>query len=815
LVRLGAVEALGKTRDERAVESLIDALRDEEEDVRDSAAETLGKTKDGRVVQPLIEALYNDDSNIRSEAAKELAKIGDERAVEPLIEAFKNYYESFRSEVIGDFGERKEAGVIELSQTQEAAYTTHKEKVDIRGTWKYKSSEELDFFHYLRKLINPQQHIPKELWHSWTQRLSTSNLCKNRIEDIATDLGLLWPGSRIKEKLSDYLHLDLTQIRNLTGLGEKKIRTIVLCIAKAAIDAKEHDYRKQYEQKIGKIVRVKQPYRKSIEEKVDLNQIFTKLLDSLNERDREILKRRFVDGKTLEAVGIEFNLTRERVRQVLAKLSRRLRHPRNHLKKELNTFLIENQKFASFSKFLDKYRIIEQEKRQFLYSLFDYTFKEDFVFFNGYITNKEFENIFSKAKETINEQIQEIGLPFDKSKLFQSVKEKSEVKGLPISYDLLDFWLSKEGLILDSNNPKLVVYISKFSLPDNLALILKNHKEPIHFADLAKHITKMIRKEVTPHNLEARMRGDKRFILVDAGKFILFRNYGVFLKAKTGLSGEELKDLIVNIIKKSSRILEDGEDFTDTNFLLSRLKQEMSMPEIITPYALKELLLRYAYFEGGRKFEIRRVKKGEREKESKGRREYADLIWEVLYEAKGSLHIEKIQNRLRGKSREIPMSTLNMILSNNERFIRVDQSTYTIPQNLDLTKDDIFFIKSRAYQSILGYFDKGNLNTVIGWDKDHIVRNYGFVYLREWDIAKVLPEIFEKGEKRIRKEIEKFIEIPGQKNISLDQLFIWLRFCMWSWDAGKAKKLVRIINRFKPEGPEKEYLDKVKSKLDI
>ncbi|MBW1613897.1 MAG: hypothetical protein JRJ57_07980 [Deltaproteobacteria bacterium] len=400
------------------------------------------------------------------------------------------------------------------------------------------------------------------------------------------------------------------------------------------------------------------------------------------------------------------------------------------------------------------------------------------------------------------------------------------------------------------------------------------------------------------------MRGDKRFILVDAGKFILFRNYGVFLKAKTGLSGEELKDLIVNIIKKSSRILEDGEDFTDTNFLLSRLKQEMSMPEIITPYALKELLLRYAYFEGGRKFEIRRVKKGEREKESKGRREYADLIWEVLYEAKGSLHIEKIQNRLRGKSREIPMSTLNMILSNNERFIRVDQSTYTIPQNLDLTKDDIFFIKSRAYQSIklrkepissifliqqliqhsekynvlncqaiysilkkdsrfidlapsffaikenlpsqikslkdyvrqtlkeenmplasdhlikilnnkLGYFDKGNLNTVIGWDKDHIVRNYGFVYLREWDIAKVLPEIFEKGEKRIRKEIEKFIEIPGQKNISLDQLFIWLRFCMWSWDAGKAKKLVRIINRFKPEGPEKEYLDKVKSKLDI
>jgi len=537
-VRVGAVEALGKTRDERAVESLIDALRDEEEDVRDSAAETLGKTKDGRVVQPLIEALYNDDSNIRSEAAKELAKIGDERAVEPLIEAFKNYYESFRSEVIGDFGERKEAGVIELSQTQEAAYTTHKEKVDIRGTWKYKSSEELDFFHYLRKLINPQQHIPKELWHSWTQRLSTSNLCKNRIEDIATDLGLLWPGSRIKEKLSDYLHLDLTQIRNLTGLGEKKIRTIVLCIAKAAIDAKEHDYRKQYEQKIGKIVRVKQPYRKSIEEKVDLNQIFTKLLDSLNERDREILKRRFADGKTLEAVGKEFSLTRERARQILMKFSRRLRHPRTHLQKELNTFLNENKQFADFNKFLDKFAIIEQEKRLFLHNLFDYAFKEEFVFFNGYITNKEFENILSKAKETLDAQIQEIGLPFDKSKLFQIIGERCEEKDLPISSDLLEFSFSKKDPVFDSTDPKLVVYISKLSFPDNLALILKNYREPIHFADLARHITQVIQKEVSPHHLEARMRGDKRFILVDAGKFILFRNYGVFLKAKTGLSGD-------------------------------------------------------------------------------------------------------------------------------------------------------------------------------------------------------------------------------------------------------------------------------------
>jgi RNA polymerase primary sigma factor len=54
-------------------------------------------------------------------------------------------------------------------------------------------------------------------------------------------------------------------------------------------------------------------------------------LDSLNERERDVLKLRFglVDGRarTLEEVGKEFNVTRERIRQIEAKALRKLRHP--------------------------------------------------------------------------------------------------------------------------------------------------------------------------------------------------------------------------------------------------------------------------------------------------------------------------------------------------------------------------------------------------------------------------------------------------------------------------------------------------------
>lgn len=55
------------------------------------------------------------------------------------------------------------------------------------------------------------------------------------------------------------------------------------------------------------------------------------VLDSLNERERAVLEQRFglVDGagRTLEEVGRQFRVTRERIRQIEAKALRKLRHP--------------------------------------------------------------------------------------------------------------------------------------------------------------------------------------------------------------------------------------------------------------------------------------------------------------------------------------------------------------------------------------------------------------------------------------------------------------------------------------------------------
>ena len=72
-----------------------------------------------------------------------------------------------------------------------------------------------------------------------------------------------------------------------------------------------------------------------------LGQALMEALDELNERERQVVRLRFglEDGQahTLEEVGREFGVTRERIRQIESKTLAKLRHP--HRSQKLRDYL--------------------------------------------------------------------------------------------------------------------------------------------------------------------------------------------------------------------------------------------------------------------------------------------------------------------------------------------------------------------------------------------------------------------------------------------------------------------------------------------
>jgi len=84
-VQYDAAEALGDIGDERAVEPLLTALKnDETGGVRWKAAEALSKLGTPAVAG-LISALQHDDDDVRWKAAIALGEIGDPKSISPLI----------------------------------------------------------------------------------------------------------------------------------------------------------------------------------------------------------------------------------------------------------------------------------------------------------------------------------------------------------------------------------------------------------------------------------------------------------------------------------------------------------------------------------------------------------------------------------------------------------------------------------------------------------------------------------------------------------------------------------------------------------
>ena len=113
LVRLHAVEALGKTRSPEAVDPLLSVLiNDRDRAVREDAVRALGQIGDARAVEFLVTAMK--EPGLRPLAIEALGRIGDRRALPVLINVLEGVERPEVSRLIDGCGDRWDEEMLTL-----------------------------------------------------------------------------------------------------------------------------------------------------------------------------------------------------------------------------------------------------------------------------------------------------------------------------------------------------------------------------------------------------------------------------------------------------------------------------------------------------------------------------------------------------------------------------------------------------------------------------------------------------------------------------------------------------------------------------
>ena len=120
------------------------------------------------------------------------------------------------------------------------------------------------------------------------------------------------------------------EIAEITGTSEDKVREIMR-IAQEPVSL-ETPIGEEEDSHLGDFIPDEDtPAPDAVAANGMLKDQISEVLNTLNEREAQVLRLRYglLDGRshTLEEVGAEFNITRERIRQIEAKALRKLRHP--------------------------------------------------------------------------------------------------------------------------------------------------------------------------------------------------------------------------------------------------------------------------------------------------------------------------------------------------------------------------------------------------------------------------------------------------------------------------------------------------------
>ena len=301
--------------------------------------------------------------------------------------------------------------------------------------------------------------------------------------------------------------------------------------------------------------------------KVKSNPVDKKLLDNLirdslnllkKDRDRDILLRRYGiatgSTQTLEEIGKDMGITRERVRQIEKAAITKIKQQSNH-DHQLNDILvaITDSKggiigFASLMNQLD----LDGKMQPHLSFLIKINPKFTFIDKNDGHADLIFSSeVYSesgvrKLHEQLVTVVSENGKPsrFDKfTKKLDPKHKKEALQELALASTEISNLDNIWGLsIWPEVNPK--------SIRDKIYLVLKKNARPMHFSEISTKISELKAnpKEVTTQAVHNELIKDARFVLIGRGIYAL---------GEWGYNPGTVADIIEEILKEKSPLSKD------------------------------------------------------------------------------------------------------------------------------------------------------------------------------------------------------------------------------------------------------------------
>lgn len=409
-------------------------------------------------------------------------------------------------------------------------------------------------------------------------------------------------------------------------------------------------------------------------DKISFIDALESILGFLKPRSLYVIKARFGyedrRRRTLEEIGALVGITRERVRQILAKEIKRFKHPIRRrifqsLLEPIEGLLHRYKGIISINDIAkDEYFVSGNRKQlRFLMNLIAELYEERYSIIDRYFLTSLDNNEIKALQSQIREAAFNCQFPIDEEVFLKNIMSSI---GL-ISKDYLIYHLIYREHIEISKGK--VLSLGRLTVPQRVKLLMTDIKRPMHFTEIARiyrnHFGDVkIRASNLEHAIHARVGDSTDFIIVNPGTFMRRDSF-------------KTPDNIEEIAEMSKEILRSLQSISDTRYLINELTKRNIDVGNLNAYSLKTILLEYPGFVSYRKFEI-----GIEDLTDKyERKPLGDLVYEILLSATKSMNAKAIWEQIL-KQRGFPRYAIDQRLAEDSRFIKVAPATYTVAKNI-------------------------------------------------------------------------------------------------------------------------------------